>query len=86
MVTTIQLDDNIKRKLDNLKIHKRESYNELIARMIESSNPKNFDKESLIETIEILCDPETMKNLREALGEKESISWEKIKSRNKLNV
>ena len=86
MVTTIQLDDNIKRKLDNLKIHKRESYNELIARMIESSNPKNFDKESLIETIEILCDPETMKNLKEALSEKESISWEKIKSKNKLNV
>ena len=70
MVTTIQIDNELKGKLDTLKIHHRESYNELISRLIESSSPINFDRESLIETIEVLSNPETMKNLSEALKEK----------------
>jgi predicted CopG family antitoxin len=67
MVTTIQIDENIKEKLDNLKIHHRESYNELISRLINATNPQNCSRESLIETIEVLSDPEAMRNIAEAL-------------------
>ena len=69
METTIQIDKNIKGKLDSLKIHHRESYNELIARLISSCSPTKMDKESLIETIEVLSDPETMRDIAEALDE-----------------
>ena len=65
MVTTIQLDESVKKKLDRLKVHYRESYNELIKRLIE--NYSAGDKESLIETIEIMSDPETMRNIAEGI-------------------
>ena len=71
MITTIQLDKKLKQRLDSLKVHHRETYNELITRLISNSNPQNFDKESLIETIEVLSDPETMKNIRQALEEEQ---------------
>ena len=87
-MTTIQLDHNLKKKLDILKIHKRETYNELLERILENFSPQKFDKESLIETIEVLSDPETMKNLAEALsdiGDKNKwISFEQIKKENGL--
>jgi len=67
MATTIQLDEKLKEKLDKLKIHRRETYNELILRLISSSSPKKLDRESLIETIEVLSDPKTMRDLAEAL-------------------
>lgn len=67
MITTIQLDNKLKEKLDRLKIHHRESYNELIARLIQNCSPNKMDKESLIETIEILSDPETMRDIAEAV-------------------
>jgi predicted CopG family antitoxin len=67
MITTIQVDNKLKEKLDKLKIHHRESYNELITRLIENCSPAKMDKESLIETIEVLSDPETMRNIAEAM-------------------
>lgn len=67
MVTTIQIDESIKKKLDELKIHYRESYNDLIKRMIENCSSNNIDKESLIATIEVLSDPELMLGIKEAL-------------------
>lgn len=67
MITTIQLDNKLKDKLDKLKVHHRESYNELIARLIENCSPGKMDKESLIETIEVLSDPETMREIAEAI-------------------
>jgi uncharacterized protein (UPF0248 family) len=67
MVTTIQLDEKVKEKLDKLKVHYRESYNDLIVRILSNCTPKNFEKESLVETIEILSDPETMRDIAEAL-------------------
>ncbi|MBU4070246.1 MAG: hypothetical protein KJ646_04655 [Nanoarchaeota archaeon] len=70
MVTTIQIDNKLKEKLNTLKIHHRESYNELIFRLVESSSPNNFDRESLIETIEVLSDPKIMRGIAEALKEK----------------
>ncbi len=35
MATTIQISDNIKQVLDRMKIFERESYNEVIERMVE---------------------------------------------------
>ncbi len=67
MITSIQIDSKIKKKLDHLKIHHRESYNELIARLINNSAPEKMDKESLIETIEILSNPKTMRDIAGAL-------------------
>lgn len=67
MVTTIQLDESLKQNLDTLKIHPRESYNDLIKRIICLSSPQNASRESLIETIEVLSDPDTMRNLGIAL-------------------
>lgn len=88
MMTTIQLDSKIKRKLDLLKIHKRETYNELLGRILENCSSSKFDKEDLIETIEVLSDPQTMKNISEALSEinnKEKwVSFEHIKKENGL--
>lgn len=67
METTIKLNINVKSKLDGLKIHPRESYNEVINRMIGSSLPKKVDIESLTETIEILSDPQTMRDIAKGL-------------------
>ncbi len=89
MITTIQLDKTTKKKLDGLKIHNRESYNELILRLIENC-PIGVDRESLIETIEVLSDPVAMKNIAEALESIErgepGISLEKLEKELGLNV
>jgi len=71
MVTTIQLDNKVKEKLDKLKIHERESYNEVVRRLVEECKNIKVDEESLRETIEILSDPETLKDIAEALEEVE---------------
>ena len=67
MITTIQLDGKTKGMLNDLKIHHRESYNDVIKRILDSSINTKVDKESLIETIEVLSDPEAMRNIAEAL-------------------
>ena len=69
MITTIQLDKEVKEKLDDLKIHSRESYNDLIVRLISGGSLVNASRESLIETIEVLSDPVAMKNIAESLQE-----------------
>ncbi len=87
MVTTIQIDEKLKEKLDNLKVHYRETYNELISRLVNSSSEK-IDKESLTETIEILSDPETMRDIANGLEEYEkgkTKSFEKIRKELGLN-
>ncbi len=66
-ITTIQIDKEIKSSLDKLKIHHRETYNELLDRLINNTKPVNADRESLIATIEVLSDPELMKGLSESL-------------------
>ncbi len=69
-ITTIQVDRNLKTKLDSLKFHNRETYNELISRLISGGSPEKSSRESLIETIEVLSDPDMMKGIAEALQEK----------------
>ncbi|MBS3093527.1 hypothetical protein J4456_03025 [Candidatus Pacearchaeota archaeon] len=67
MATTIQLDDGTKRKLDALKMHHRESYNDLLIRLIENASSDELDNESLLATIEVLSDPIVMRNIKDAL-------------------
>ncbi len=67
METTIRLSNNVKEKLDFFKVHSRESYNDVILRMIGNCKDMNIDEESLRETIEVLSDPETMRNIAETL-------------------
>ncbi len=67
MVTTIQIDEKVKAKLNTMKIHRRESYNELISRLINSSSIKNVSRETLIETLEILSDPEFLKGIERGI-------------------
>ena len=66
MVTTIQLDEHTKDLLDKLKIHHRESYNELLKRLI-SLHHKDADEEQLSETLEIISDPEAMREIAEGI-------------------
>lgn len=89
MVTTIQIEESLKDKLDRLKIHHRETYNELLSRLISSASPSKVDRESLIETIDILSDPETMRDIAEALEEYEQgkgIEFSKLKKELNINV
>jgi hypothetical protein len=87
MVTTIQIDEDLKDKLDKLKVHHRETYNDLIKRITDGPVSFGVDVESLKETVEVLSDPILLVGLKEALGGKdEGISWEKIKKDLKLHV
>ena len=89
MVTTIQIDEKVKEKLDKLKVHYRESYNDLIVRILGSCGPRNVNRDSLIETIEILSDPETMRDIAKALEEYErgkGVEFSKLKEELNLNA
>ena len=55
MVTTIQLHEKIKHKLEGLKIHPRETYNEVIERLIR----RGVEEEEL--------SPQAMRNIEAAL-------------------
>ena len=89
METTVRLNNSVKSRLDSFKVHSRESYNDVIARMTENINI-NIDENSLKETIEVLSDPKTMRNIAEALEKfnngNSGISWEDIKKEERLNV
>lgn len=85
MVTTIQIDEAVKDNLDKLKLFQRETYNELIKRLI-SGSCKKAEKESLIATLEVLEDPELMKDIRIALQEKGGIALEEIEKEFGLDV
>mgnify|MGYP001584766422 FL=1 len=78
METNIRLTTDIKRKLDAIKIHSRESYNDVIARAIGNMK-KSIDEESLRETIEVLSDPETMRDIAEALEDYEKGKFVELK-------
>jgi len=82
MVTTIQIDEKLKARLDDMKVHHRETYNELIFRLVNGCSPKEADRESLIETIEVLSDPEMMAGIARGLRdfkERRFKSFEQIK-------
>ena len=68
MVTSIQLDERTKVLLDKLKIHHRESYNELLQRIIEVY-AHGSDRESLVETLEVISNPQVMREIAEGMEE-----------------
>jgi predicted transcriptional regulator len=75
MKTTIQIEDEIKRMLDELKIHKKESYNLVIKRLIESK----IDEEPLSK--------ETIKAIEKSLKEiKEGKVYSTAEVKRKLKV
>ena len=76
-ITTIQVDKNLKTKLDSLKFHTRETYNELISRLVSGGSPEKSSRESLIETIEVLSDPDMIKGIVKGLSD---IEEGKVKS------
>ena len=79
MATTIQLDNDVKMQLDSFKIH-RETYNDLLLRILDSYKLDEVDRESLIATVEVLSDPELMKGIGEALREKGGTSIEDLRA------
>ena len=85
METTIKVSSDVKNTLDKLKIHRRETYNDLLFRIVSSLNN---EKESLVETIEVLSNPQTMRDIAEALedinNKEKWVSWKKTKKENGL--
>lgn len=73
MVTTIQIEEGTKKKLDSLKIHHRETYNELITKMIEicSKIDKNDQYDKFLHEIQ-------KKKMKEIWDNKYDESWEKL--------
>jgi predicted transcriptional regulator len=66
MSTTIQISDNVKQIMERMKLFKRESYNEIIERMIED---------------ELELNEKTKKELEERRKSKVFISHEEVKKR-----
>lgn len=66
MVTTLQLDEQTKEMLDKLKVHHRESYNELLLRLVRVYQ-QGAKRKQLVETLEILSDPEALREIADAL-------------------
>ncbi len=68
-ITTITLDTDLKKKLDKLKVHPRESYNGVLFRLLSNlgSKGKVMERDNLIESIEILSSPDVMKSLAKSL-------------------
>lgn len=67
--TTIQIDKTLKEKLESMRLYQRETFNELISRLIDSTSLETASRESLIATIEVMSDPELVKGIAEGLQE-----------------
>ncbi len=52
MVTTIQLDEKVKHKLEEMKIHRRETYNEVIKRLIDKDGQDGILSDRSLKNIE----------------------------------
>jgi predicted transcriptional regulator len=57
MVTTIQLDEKIKERLDQMKIHPRETYSKVIERLVEDN------------VVEDELSPEAIKRIEKSLDD-----------------
>lgn len=74
MVTTIQLEEKIKRQLDELKNHPRETYNDVLERLVKMA----------IEESEEELGPQTIKNIQKSLEDIKAgrvTSHEEVKKR-----
>ncbi|ELY91450.1 antitoxin VapB family protein [Natrialba taiwanensis] len=64
-MTTVDVKDDVKGKLDDRKIHENESYNDVIDRVIENNSPEFRDApdvEQIIEGLENSMDKISMAN------------------------
>ncbi len=52
MVTTIQVEEKTRHKLEEMKTHRRETYNEVIKRLIESGRQEEILSEQSLKNIE----------------------------------
>lgn len=88
MKTTIQIDNALREELESYKIHQRETLNEVLKRVIfgENNVDKKIDAESLIATIEVLQDPQAMRDIQEALQESGGTTLEDFEKELKYNV
>ncbi|MBM3910066.1 MAG: hypothetical protein FJ356_00255 [Thaumarchaeota archaeon] len=57
MVTTIQLEEKIKQQIDELKNHPRETYNEVLKRLVKIATKESEEELS----------PQTIKNIQKSL-------------------
>lgn len=72
MTTTIQLEEKVKEKLDEMKLHPRETYSKVIERLVENE----IDEGEL--------SPQTIKNIEESLDDIKkgrTYSHEEVKKR-----
>lgn len=53
MVTTIQVEEKIKHRLEELKAYSRETYNEVIERLIENNVDRGRLSENTLKNIEL---------------------------------
>ena len=49
MSTTIQIDENVKTSLNNMKLFKRETYNDVLERLIEDAQELNEETKKELE-------------------------------------
>jgi len=69
--TTIQVDENIKIRLKNLKIHPREPYSEVISRLLALYNESKEDYLKLIQQIQ-------EKKMKELWDNEEDSIWDDV--------
>ena len=75
MVTTIQLNENVKNALGNMKEHGRETYEEVIVKMIRTiEKQKRKQEELLIEGCKVMAE-ENMKITEEFEAIEELKDW-----------
>ena len=82
METTMKVSLEVKSSLDKLKIHHRETYNELLKRLVEGFDK---DKESLVETIEIMGNPQLMRDIAEGISDYQKGNFVTLKQLKKEN-
>ena len=76
MITTIQLNENVKRNLDRLKETSRETYEDVIVKLINKvNNDKKRIKELLIEGCKEMAE-ESLKITREFEAIEDFKDWE----------
>ena len=87
--TTIQIDKALKEKLESIKLYQRETFNELISRLVNSTGLESASRESLIATVEVMSDPELIRDIAEAMEQYErgeGIELDDLKKELKINV
>jgi predicted transcriptional regulator len=90
---TVQLQHDVKKRLDEMKLHPRESYSAVIARLIDASYDDEPLSEEEIRDIEISLEEirkgelysleEVMEEMRKKAGKKSRSGTEKVPQRKK---